>query len=1085
MLNRFTIFSFFLSFIFMAAGLEGRLFAECWAPHERPLNSTLSRDSSVSEIAGGKKLTVTILDESNKPIPKAKFSYFGEPTPHNQKELRHYVEADNNGQFVIGFKPENTQPKLLQIEIDHPNYAPYNATWNNIKADPIPENITIKLEKATQIGGVVIDDSGKPYPNADVEFCIPWGNRSRTPQICQYRVWVKTDEKGVWTCNLIPPNILQNEVNFYVESANFMPSEQEINLSEFLPDKNGVFKRTIKLERGITVKGRITDVDKKPVKNAVVYCNQATPHNNFVTETNENGEYSIKNLPVVKHKDGDAFIGVWAKGKMSTIKDIKLNEKNSTLNVDVTLKPAGKPIKIKIVDKDGNPIPDFIIRIERWGRQDHVEFLLTGKLFPFACTGADGCWTWNEAPDTEVELGIYKSSFMGLNNKAMKARDDEYVLTAFPQLQISGKITDAETNKPVQNFKVYRGMGSETGDEMYWEIMPNSNNDATYFISEDYPSDHFRVKIEAEGYEPAISRKISPNEGTITIDLPLKKLSTKQLDEILKGTVLNPDKTPAAEANVVLITPKHKEHTTRIQYGAIMIQDDEITLEDKKFAVKTDKNGNFKFEWINFEEEHYTKESRTRNDDYVLYVMGKSGFKRITQNEMKNVFNKEPIILEKWGRIEGVAKLGTKPASNFIIEYRPSFGEGDSPSSSLFPSWQILSKSDENGKFCIEQIPPGKGYISRNVFNKERLHNFVERKRINIISTKTTNVQIGGEGRPVEGKIINDSFAGKELKFKYAEFICKPYLEPLPENFSKNMRNLIPESIREEKDINKKDALLRNWQETTEDGKQHKKLSEKLSAWYKQHDINIANKQSAGFVNDDKTIRMDNITEGDWLLEVAAYVEQKMNNYDAIRTYAATNLSHRFKVEKIPGGVSDEPFDLGDLKLTVDDQIRFIEPEPLIRVGQIAPDFEVLQVLPIDKNNNKTETTKTILKLSDYDGKIIILNFWATWSVPCVQRLHLLRELHANIQHNPKFKMIGISLDGEDNLEDISKFIAEKKMNWTHGIIAKNLTESILALDYGIKSIPLTILIGKDGKIILSNPSTQELYQKINELKNE
>ena len=156
--------------LFCILSLTSSLPAECWVGHQRPLNSTQPRENAVPEIPNGKTLTLTILDETGKPMPKAKLSYFGEPQPHDQPTYRHYVETGDDGTFTIRFKP-NAVYRMFQIEVDQPGYAPYNAEWEKPDTDPIPDKFSIQLEKATTIGGIIADDTGNAQNRRHIFQC--------------------------------------------------------------------------------------------------------------------------------------------------------------------------------------------------------------------------------------------------------------------------------------------------------------------------------------------------------------------------------------------------------------------------------------------------------------------------------------------------------------------------------------------------------------------------------------------------------------------------------------------------------------------------------------------------------------------------------------------------------------------------------------------------------------------------------------------------------------------------------------------------------------------------------------------------
>ena len=72
--------------------------------------------------------------------------------------------------------------------------------------------------------------------------------------------------------------------------------------------------------------------------------------------------------------------------------------------------------------------------------------------------------------------------------------------------------------------------------------------------------------------------------------------------------------------------------------------------------------------------------------------------------------------------------------------------------------------------------------------------------------------------------------------------------------------------------------------------------------------------------------------------------------------------------------------------------------------------------------------------------------------------------------------MIGISLDEADSEEMLGKFIVRREMNWLHGWTGSN---SDMIRNYGIQFIPALILIGPDGKVLLSAPNMEKLTAKI------
>tara|TARA_Y100000816_G_scaffold215088_1_gene160300 strand:+ start:5322 stop:5831 length:510 start_codon:yes stop_codon:yes gene_type:complete len=106
----------------------------------------------------------------------------------------------------------------------------------------------------------------------------------------------------------------------------------------------------------------------------------------------------------------------------------------------------------------------------------------------------------------------------------------------------------------------------------------------------------------------------------------------------------------------------------------------------------------------------------------------------------------------------------------------------------------------------------------------------------------------------------------------------------------------------------------------------------------------------------------------------------------------------------------------------------------------------------LDANNRQ-------LKLSDYRGNLILLNFWATWCAPCKEEMPSLDLLKTYKELN-NLKIFPINV-GSDNLEKASNFFEELNI--------QNLeiffdTPSTLAKKFGLRGIPTSILISKEGE---------------------
>lgn len=105
--------------------------------------------------------------------------------------------------------------------------------------------------------------------------------------------------------------------------------------------------------------------------------------------------------------------------------------------------------------------------------------------------------------------------------------------------------------------------------------------------------------------------------------------------------------------------------------------------------------------------------------------------------------------------------------------------------------------------------------------------------------------------------------------------------------------------------------------------------------------------------------------------------------------------------------------------------------------------------------------------LAAMKGKVILIDFWATWCGPCIAELPHVIATYEKYQ-DQGFEVIGISLDQETDREKLKTFIKDRNMTWPQYFDGKGWGNEI-AQQYGISSIPATFLIGKDGTVAATN----------------
>ena len=131
-------------------------------------------------------------------------------------------------------------------------------------------------------------------------------------------------------------------------------------------------------------------------------------------------------------------------------------------------------------------------------------------------------------------------------------------------------------------------------------------------------------------------------------------------------------------------------------------------------------------------------------------------------------------------------------------------------------------------------------------------------------------------------------------------------------------------------------------------------------------------------------------------------------------------------------------------------------------VGSIAPEFEI-----------KTLDGKP-LRLADYRGKFVILDFWATWCGPCLEQEPHLRATFEAFARDGRVAIVSLSLD--DNPEIARGHVLKQKLDWAQGFLGR---ASDVTGKYGVASIPQVLLIGPDGRVLARNLSGAEIQAAV------
>jgi len=137
-----------------------------------------------------------------------------------------------------------------------------------------------------------------------------------------------------------------------------------------------------------------------------------------------------------------------------------------------------------------------------------------------------------------------------------------------------------------------------------------------------------------------------------------------------------------------------------------------------------------------------------------------------------------------------------------------------------------------------------------------------------------------------------------------------------------------------------------------------------------------------------------------------------------------------------------------------------------LRVGEAVPEIE----LP--------DTKDSLVKLSSLNGKVVLIDFWASWCAPCRAANPYVQKLYAKYK-DKGFEVFAVSLDKKKN--EWLKAIRQDKMKYTQ-VIDNSGWNSKVAERYFVDFLPTNFLLDRTGKIVAINIDGKELFDSVDKL---
>jgi RNA polymerase sigma factor (sigma-70 family) len=621
------------------------------------------------------EMRVTVLDPDGKPLSGANVQvgiWTDEPGFKSNQD----VETDASG-VATAKLPKSYN--IVRLWADKKPFAGLFAGWeqNELSSGKrMPAAYTFRLGKATTAGGRVVDEAGKPIAGAKVSVDLasdpkpPHGDgRVRfNGYLAGGTEPAITDAAGHWKIDTVPDHP-EVELAIRVTHPDFVsdPWEQPAAKLGITPEMLRKGTATIALQRGVICRGRVTDPDGNPVKNAIVIHGD-DPYGGRETckfPTDADGRFRLPALPARL-----TTLTVIAAGWAPQMRKVQFRE--AMPEHDFRLEP-GKPARLKFVDGAGKPVPGASVYLHEWKgsksiysdhNPNHPKVPATG--IPKKADAA-GMWEWKHAPSEPVKISIYAKGFAELQTYVTGGAAERTV-TLKAEHRITGRVTDAVTGKPIPQFTIIP-IDVFRKDHLSAErFHAKAGKDGKLDFWAERADIPLRIRIEAPGYRVQDGPEFrTGDDAARTQDFKLQPSPPRT------GTVVDEAGKPVTGAAVLMATPT-----------------EQINLDSEMdgHVVHTDLAGRFEFP--------------DPGTAWSLVVRSEGGIAFADLPADK--FNAGPITVRPWASVKGRFVDGGRPvreATVFVTPIRAEMSDG--------PQVYALQQghTDADGRFEFPRVPPG------------------------------------------------------------------------------------------------------------------------------------------------------------------------------------------------------------------------------------------------------------------------------------------------------------------------------------------------------------------------------------------
>ena len=557
----------------------------------------------------------------------------------------------------------------------------------------------------------------------------------------------RTDDQGRWSISNVPPDD-DLKLSLRILHPNFIQDQYFDQLAV----QNGVTTKQLRnhtarivMPRGEVVRGQITDVDGNPVPQAKISWSR---EERWIVEdhavSDDVGRYELPPLPT-----GALYVAIAAADKKPQIRQINVAAEMPP--VDHVIAP-GNELRLKVMDVQGNAIPDVRVMIEQWRGISSGIIGAQSKLFDGTSperTDEQGEFVWTSAPDEAVRIRLSKRGWSGFEGELV-ATDVTHEITLHSAVVISGIVLDDVTGKPVSPVMMMpvTHYPQRPDDPIVQRSQIRVIEDGHFSYTETGwgRDQELILQFEALGYRPKRIGPFNPTSGSVSIDVRLAHAAS------LQGRVLGVDGQPVSGATVSFTTKDM----------SLIVSD--WTYESDGESTRTDNEGRFAF-------------PATLNPPASSHPINLATLK--FRWHLTN--NRETFSLRPWSRVEGRLMRFGKPVVGERIRLSPiRMLGGENP----HVQDSFGTKTDRSGCFVFDRVPPVPSYLQPyvSVWRETQLTSS-ENVPLDLRPGETHTVRLGEDGIVVRGRVRPKGDLASKLDMNYClNFLLKraPGITPPP-----------------------------------------------------------------------------------------------------------------------------------------------------------------------------------------------------------------------------------------------------------------------------------------------------------------